>query len=326
MGTSGNLDRRRVILSRNGEISLFISTAMYHGRLFFGGSCVSEVPETVSDFPAELAPSSAGLKKPEREGLPPGYRMRADAHYVDQLTTSRSERGENGRNGRRAADDAAESRERRTDRLLAQLTEDLATIGSAAALLSSDASPMARRVSLDLIRIQTWRAAWLLRANGLVDGTHRPQLRARQLGPLLMHLREGFAAECRVAGVGLQVDATDWSTAVTIDETALVAGVTGAVIATLGLIGSGEWGAIRVHASVDEGELRAIDVSQEDAAAPSGAAARFFDPAWTDRPGGWSAGLGAAAAKAAALIHGGDATLVTPDRRGTLIRLALTRA
>jgi hypothetical protein len=302
---------------------------MYHGRLSFGGSCVSEVPETVSDFPAELAPSSGGLKKPEREGLPPGYRMRADAHYVDQLTTPRSERaerGETGRNGRRAADDAAELRERRTDRLLAQLTEDLATIGSAASLLSSDASPMARRVSLDLIRIQTWRAAWLLRANALVDGAHRPQLRARQLGPLLMQLREGFAAECRVAGVGLQVDANDWGTAVTIDETSLVAGVTGAVIATLGLIGSGEWGAIRVHASVDNGELRAIDVSQEDAAAPAGIGSRFFDPSWTDRPGGWSAGLGAAAARAAALIHGGDATLVTPDRRGTIVRLALNRA
>jgi hypothetical protein len=141
-----------------------------------------------------------------------------------------------------------------------------------------------------------------------------------------MQLREGFAAECRVAGVGLQVDANDWGTAVTIDETSLVAGVTGAVIATLGLIGSGEWGAIRVHASVENGELRAIDVSQEDAAAPAGIGSRFFDPSWTDRPGGWSAGLGAAAARAAALIHGGDATLVTPDRRGTIVRLALNRA
>ena len=32
--------------------------------------------------------ASAGFDEPyQREGLPPGFRMRHDAHYVDQLTT-----------------------------------------------------------------------------------------------------------------------------------------------------------------------------------------------------------------------------------------------
>ena len=35
---------------------------------------------------------AASEKKPEREGRPSGYQMRADAHYVDQLTSRRGER------------------------------------------------------------------------------------------------------------------------------------------------------------------------------------------------------------------------------------------
>ena len=42
------------------------------------------LPEGFEDD--SLSPSS---KKPEREGLPTGYRMRADAHYVELLSSKR---------------------------------------------------------------------------------------------------------------------------------------------------------------------------------------------------------------------------------------------
>ena len=88
----------------------------------------------------EFESVAGSQKKPEREGLPPTYRMRADAHYVEQLSTRRME-GDGPRAGQRRSeagesDAAAEPRERRdgrdrrAERVFTQLCEDLATIES----------------------------------------------------------------------------------------------------------------------------------------------------------------------------------------------------
>jgi hypothetical protein len=265
-------------------------------------------------FPPETDDESVSgeSKKPQREGLPPGYRMRADAHYVDQLATRRSEPARQAR--------PAEATER-PERLLSQLSDDLSTIHGALGMLDLEASPLARRVSLDLIKVQVWRAQWLLRATALVSGSLRGALRARPIGTLLTSLREGFAAEFRLAGQGLQVHASDWMAPVTVDEQALHAGIAGGIIATLGLVTQGEWAAVRVSVVESAGELRTVEITQEDVAVGDAITRRFFDGAWTDRPGGWAAAIGAAAARAAAQRHGGDATFHTGERRGSVIRL-----
>jgi len=40
---------------------------------------------------ADVVSARFDARKGEREGLPPGYRMRADAHYVDQLSARSGE-------------------------------------------------------------------------------------------------------------------------------------------------------------------------------------------------------------------------------------------
>src|SRR5262249_22177368 len=144
-------------------------------------------------------------RKAEREGLPAGYRMRADSHYVDQLLNPKTGQAESGREARRkpapVADDHSEPRERRdvrdlrTERLFAQLGEDLASVESSVATLVSGASPTARRVMLDVMRAHTWRAGWLLRAQALTEGQSRGAVRSRPIGAVLARVREGFAAE-----------------------------------------------------------------------------------------------------------------------------------
>src|SRR4029450_745603 len=142
-----------------------------------------------SEFVAE---ADTARKPSEREGLPANYKMRADAHYVEQLTSRRGERAE--RAERVLSDtprppkkiealapgppppeprERRDPREPRTDRLFVQMTEDLATIESSAALLAADTSPVARRVSLDLVRSHAWRAAFLVRAHAILEGTNR---------------------------------------------------------------------------------------------------------------------------------------------------------
>ena len=281
------------------------------------------------------------VRKPEREGLPSGYRMRADSHYVDQLLTPRAGGAEPARGSRRATvapPEAAverpenvvvrerrETRDLRTDRLLGQLSEDLATVESSVATLTSGASPTARRVTLDLLRAHTWRAAWLVRAQMLPDAPVRTGVRPRPIGGVLSRLRDGFAAECRLNGLTLHVHAPDWNAAVAVDEQELMIALTGAIVSTIGLVGEGEGAIVKVTASAAGGELRTVEISQDEAVVPAPVAGRFFDPVWADRPGGWVSGFGAWTARTVAQRHGGDAALVMDDRRGSTIRLTFER-
>lgn len=261
---------------------------------------------------AEFEPVSP---KSEREGLPPGYRMRADAHYVEHLTSRRE---------RVVAEAARAAEGERAEKLLAQLAEDLATIESAVTAMSGDGSKLARRVNVDLLKSQVWRASWALRAHALVSGTGRTQIRPRPLAFLLGQVRHAWAAELRLLGVTLTVQASDWNAVVSVDEASLITGISGAIVATLGILGQPDGATIVVTATAAGGELRRVDVAQEDVSVGAPSGARFFDLGVSDRPGGWIAGLGAAAARAAAQQHGGDASLDT-STSGSTITLAFAR-
>jgi hypothetical protein len=273
---------------------------------------------------ADVPPVGGAHAKAEREGLPPGYRMRADAHYVDQLSRRSERDASRGSSALDEGDAVADGRERRGERLLAQVSEDVAAIGAAATLLT-DGSALARRLSVDLIRAQAWRASWLLRAHAMLEGGARGHARPRPLGALLEQLRQGLSPECRLAGVTLHIQASDWNTSVAVDEAAIIAGVTGAVVATLGVLGHVEGAVVRIAVDASGGELRAIEVAQDEVAASPALGLRFFDASWSDRPGGFAAMIGALSARAAGQQHGGGATLLMGDRRGTTVRLALTR-
>jgi hypothetical protein len=105
----------------------------------------------------------------------------------------------------------------------------------------------------------------------------------------------------------------------------VVAGVTGLVLAQLGLCTGTEGALIRIQAGLNPGEIGAIsiDVSQDATPLPSGGLGRFFDADWVTRPGGWLAAVGAATARAAADRLDGSATVVTTERRGCKVNLGL---
>lgn len=265
---------------------------------------------------------TSDVARPEREGLPSTYRMRADSHYVELLASS------GGRAERRAEPRAVqeESRLRPADRLaderlFNELADGVSAIESAAAMLGSEASPLARRVSLDLIRAQAARAAWLLRAQALLAGRSDDlPPRTMPAAAMLGQIRERVAAECRLVGVGVEITA-DRATDVTADEALLTLGVTGAVVALLGVLAGIEAATLRLGVTAaPDGDLQVIEVSQDVAALTSTARQRFFDAEWLDRPGGWVATVGARVARRAAERLGGGVTLVADARRGCTIR------
>ena len=277
----------------------------------------------MSDFDSPDFQAGDGIK-PEREGLPPGYRMRADSHYVELLSSSpRSERQRT--EPARVREDQSQVRAVRDRRVLDHLAGEVTAIEDAAAMLSSDATPLARRVSLDLIKAQSARAAWLLRAQALLAGQADGDRVARShvVFDVLSGLRDRLAAECRLNGVGLQVTCESRA-AVVIDDTLLTVGVTGAVMSLAGLLTGLESALIRIDALVevdgDEDDLQSIEISQEMVAVPSSLKQRFFDGDWMERPGGWLGGLGAATAEAAAVQLGGGIHFSTGPRRGCTIR------
>jgi hypothetical protein len=208
--------------------------------------------------------------------------------------------------------------------VLDHLAADVAAIEAAAAMLSADATPLARRVSLDLIKAQSARASWLLRAQALLAGPGAMRAaRSHVIGDVLAGVRDRLAAECRLNGVGLQIT-SESRAAVTIDDTLLTVGVTGAVLSLAGLLTGLEGAVIRVDALVevdgDEDDLQSIEVSQDAVAVPSSLKQRFFDADWVERPGGWLGAIGAATAEAAAVQLGGAINFSTGNRRGCTIR------
>ena len=261
--------------------------------------------------------------------------MRADPHYVRAAVV-----GQAAPNARAATEGRRESRRRNrregpregSSRAIRNSRPFRAHRASAASSITSsrksprsnprrrcsagDASPLTRRVSLDLIKAQAARAAWLLRAQAIVAGA-APELspRTRQVGVLLGQLRDRLAAECRLVGVGLQVAAESHA------------------------IGhGGRWrararrdrrrrGAAAVHVGrrrrrhPHRGHRRRRrrrrrpaghrDLAGYGHPVRRRARQRFFDADWQDRPGGWLAATGAAVGQATAERLGGRASLAT---------------
>jgi hypothetical protein len=283
------------------------------------------ISDRLSTDPRDVLPDSL-TGRPEREGLPSGFRMRADAHYVEQLANRREQadrpdtsRHQSGQADMTPSDNKVE-RDRRSDRVMNQVSEELATI-AAATTLAADPSPLARRLGLDLVRAQVWRASWLLKASAIVDGRYRGSAQPTPIGTVAEQLRQGLAPECRLSGVTLQVQVTDPNAVISVDAALVIAGMTGAVVATLGLMGEAGGATIRVVLEVAGSELRTIEVTQDLVAVPASAGTRFFDAAWTDRPGGWTAAIGALSARSTAHLLGGGAAFVPGERRGSTVRM-----
>jgi light-regulated signal transduction histidine kinase (bacteriophytochrome) len=276
------------------------------------------MPDLDPELSELLSPHFDARKPAEREGLPPSYRMRADAHYVDQLTARVPETS-------RTSASTPQQRARDAE-TTAQTIAAITTIQAAANLASEDGSPLVRRVALDLIRAAAWRAAWQVRAAAVVDQTHRWQFRSRHVGAVLSRVRDGFAADGRLRGVDITMQIADRNAMLDLDEEALVAAVAGAVVATAGVMEGIESPRVGVTARpADDGDL-IIEVSQDAVAVDPADAERFFDASRPERLGGRLAAIGAAAVRVVAQRHAGEAAFVSDAGRGSTLRLTLRRS
>jgi hypothetical protein len=254
----------------------------------------------VSEFEAGTAGEDledvTDVVRGEREGLPPGYRMRADRHYVEELTQHDVQLSPRSSGQPNLTD--------RTAGLLASLSEEVAAIGAARRLLA-DSGALGRRTALDLIEGHTLRAAWLIRAAGLVAGTDRRPGRRQPIGRLIDDLIEQLAAEARLRGLAIRGRVDDRAYAVRFDDEVLSIGLTGAIFALLPFVDAGDERPMTIHVARPAASLT-VDLAHPATSMDGSSARGFFDEAWTARPGGWPAMLGALALTRAVAHHGGE--------------------
>lgn len=297
-------------------------------------SFVRRRSEALDDSEDELTSELPSSVRSEREGLPPGYRMRADRHYVETLTERAARTGTTARTDARPAsakvvpDRSPEivpsgPASGQMTRALDAIGRDLEAIAESAAVVADAGSAMARRVNADVIRAHTWRAAWLVAAAQMLEEPSPPRLRRHTIGAVLNGVRERFLPEVRMAGFVLDLEVSEWEAAIAADADALRVGVAGALFATLALLDDVDRATIRISGVAGGDATTTIEVVQSDVAAPR-ATDRVFDRTWTDRPGGWMAATGCAVARAVAEGHGGQAVFLTGNL-GSTLRLTLGR-
>jgi hypothetical protein len=188
--------------------------------------------------------------------------------------------------------------------------------------MSGDGTPL-NGAALDLLRAHAWRAARLLDAARLARHGAVTRSRDRLLVAILSDAVDGFAPECRLAGVTVRLDGGDGALWV-FDESAVLAGASGALLAMLPLLAGADRGAtLTIRTSMSGGDLK-IQFAQTSAAVSDDFARNFFAPAGS-RPGGIAASVGALAAKALAHAFGGTAVFEQLPRGGCL-SLSLTQA
>jgi hypothetical protein len=66
-----------------------------------------------------------------------------------------------------------------------------------------------------------------------------------------------------------------------------------------------------------------LEVAQQVVSVPAWALARFFDPQWVDRPGGYQAAVDFAAARRVVEWHRGGIDVLAGDRGGCRLVLVL---
>jgi light-regulated signal transduction histidine kinase (bacteriophytochrome) len=353
---------------------------------------VSEEPNSTTEESVSPPAFGAGL----REGLPQGYRMRADRHYVDQLSSpaagqpvrmipvgqiavaeaapasdlrpliesirihgvvhpllvrrNRSQYlviagrkrlaaaqtlrletvpclvhdvSETEAAALAAADNMAAGRAQQPDgsaplasATLRVLAEHFKTIRTFADLLPPSLSALDRS-SVDLIRAHAWRAARMLDAVDMVAGTPFA-LRERAVSTVLDELIDGFAAESRMAGVVIRADVSSERASARVNAPELIAGLSGALLATLPLVEQASHPVISILVSATDEAGLVAEVSQFSHAIAPSLAERFFDGDARDRPGGHVAAVGALAVRALAERHAGKATFEGTDRGSRL--------
>jgi hypothetical protein len=267
---------------------------------------------------------------PQREGLPAGFRMRHDTHYVEELIArnhaGRADAAPASRvHARRIGHRVAEPRATLSMAVAsADIGESLDAIGACLHLFRARTRPTAERAALDLIAAEVARATWLVQALSVLDEDAPVARCAVDLGPVVSRIANVLAAG--QFGAAVAVEEGTPGLRARGDEPLLTVAVAGIVMALQAVVERVEDAVILVRVNAEADDRVRIEASQDVLRLPDAWRARLVDPGWTDRPGGRRIAVALAAAHRIAEWHDATLTLDDDGLDGCRVALSLPRA
>jgi hypothetical protein len=267
----------------------------------------------------------------QREGLPPGFSMRHDTHYVEELVsrnrasrvgatpTAESDRPRNGQHAREARPTFS------TAAACAEVGRSLDAIGACLHLFSDASRPTPERVALDLIGGEVCRATWLVQSLALLDDDPPVGNSPVVLEQVVRRVLRGLVPGWPGAGATLEIDANARELRASGDQALLGVAVAGMVMALQAVAERVESAVVEVRIREEAGRA-IVEATQEAVRMPASWRARFLDATWSDRPGGRRVAVALAASQRVAELHLGTLNLSDAKRGGSRLVLSLPRA
>lgn len=262
------------------------------------------------------SPASLEKSRPVRQGLPPSYRMRHDAHYVDELESRR-----------RLPDSASPTLAFPTSIpvtfALRDLSQDLEGVASCFNLVATKARPLRERMGLSLARVGVQRSMRAFQAMRVLLEDPAPEVRPISLNSIVEFTLKSFDEELRLTGSRFSLELHEAPIRLNADAAMLSLAVQACIGTLVSLVeASGAEGAIHISTSVSEG-MAACELRQDAYRLATDQFARLSDLEWSDRPGGIPAGIALAAAARIAQAHGGALEARRTDAGGCLLTVTL---
>lgn len=224
---------------------------------------------------------------------------------------------------RRASAPAAPAPRELSGTALGELRRSFGTIASCLHLMADRDTPLRDRVALDLIRTEAHRAHRLVQALHLLTLDPAPTTATVSARALLAQVLDAFEPERRLSATQISIEYAEGAPEAWGDPEWLAAALSGSIGALLAMVHGAKAPALeaRLGPAASRAAVR-FEIAQRVVTVPEWAVGRFFDPAWTDRPGGYPCAVELAAARLACDRHGGGLELLAGDRGGC--RLVMT--
>jgi hypothetical protein len=293
------------------------SDASVHDRMSGMSEPVDE--SFVDQYIESQSPSSpAPIEKPRspRQGLPSGFRMRHDAHYVDELESRR-----------RPADVAPHALVFPTSVpvtfALRDMSQELEGVASCFNLVSTKGRPLRERMGLSLARVGVARNLRAFQALRVLLEDPLPEPRLLSLNPLVEHTAHGFDEELRLTGSAVSLDLSESPIRLNADARMLSLALQACVGTLVSLVeaSNGE-GGIHITTRAADG-IAWVEMRQEAFRLSADQFSRLADLEWSDRPGGIPAGTALAAAARIAQAHGGTLDARRTEGGGCVLILSI---
>ena len=266
--------------------------------------------------PASSQPSALDKPRPVRQGLPSGYRMRHDAHYVDELESRRRPTEANG-------PALAFPTSIPVTFALRDMSQELEGVASCFSLVAARARPLRERLGLSLARVGVERNMRAFQALRMLLEDPPPEPAPTSLTGIIEHTIKGFDEELRLTGMRISLDAPETPIRATADARMLSLALQACVGTLVSLVEASN-AADRIHitARVADG-IASCEMRQDAYRLSADQFSRLTDLEWSERPGGIPAGIGLAAAARIAQAHGGGLDARRTEAGGCVLILTI---